>query len=161
MPEDHQAQAVLRTLGDPDAERADPVLAGGLPPTAELPVIVLTIPEATPSNNAFSYAHWRVRHASKKRWARMLSDAYWSLNFPSGATCRRRVTIERYGRGRKLDVDNFAGGLKGCLDGLKELRLIVDDSEEWLELVLRQPDRAKGEPVRTVITIEDLPREGK
>lgn len=61
---------------------------------------------------------------------------------------RARVTIERYGR--RLDKDNFIGGLKSILDSLRYERLITDDDEDALELVANQ---FPGKP-RTLITIE-------
>jgi len=112
-------------------------------------VIVLDIPRATPSMNATRWKHWRVAYNEKKLWREEIHYARLHAgcrNPPKYS--RARVTVERYGR--KLDIDNFIGGLKAVLDSLRLEGLIADDSEAHLELVPRQ---FKGAP-RTVITVE-------
>jgi hypothetical protein len=112
-------------------------------------VITLQIPRATPSMNATHHKHWRVMYAQKKLW----ECEIWAASRLAGVNIfevaeRAKVTIERFGR--TLDVDNFLGGLKSVIDGLKSNGLIVDDNAEHLELVATQH---KGTP-RTVIRIE-------
>lgn len=117
-------------------------------------VIVLRIPEASPSLNAFFHKHWRVEHTEKKRWESMLFAASYAVNAPK-ATGRRRVQIDRFGS-RMLDHDNFVGGLKGCIDSLRKLGLLIDDDEAHLELACRQCRLIKGDTPHTIIRIEDL-----
>lgn len=50
---------------------------------------------------------------------------------------RARVCIKRHGL-RALDRENLWGGTKAIVDCLKESGLIVDDSEEWIDLEVRQ-----------------------
>jgi hypothetical protein len=70
------------------------------------------------------------------------------------AWCRRRVTLTLSapgGDGPKVgDPD---ARLKVALDALVRAGMLVDDSDEWCELMPRV--RLRGE-VRTVITLEDL-----
>jgi hypothetical protein len=113
-------------------------------------MIQLEIPRATPSMNATHHKHWRVMYAQKKLWEQEI----WAAGVQARECAiylvpiRSKVTIERYGR--MLDADNFVGGLKSVIDGLKSNGFIVDDAPEHLELVATQH---KGTP-RTVIRIE-------
>lgn len=114
-------------------------------------MVILDIPRATPSRNATFHKHWRASYREKKLW---LSEIHWA-RVKAGyrepvAPRRARVTIERYGR--RLDYDNFVGGLKSVLDCLRQEKLIANDTEDALELLTRQ---LPGKP-RTVITVEPL-----
>jgi len=46
---------------------------------------------------------------------------------------KKEVTVISI-RKKLMDPDNFIGGLKPLLDALKENKLIVDDSPEWIDL---------------------------
>lgn len=112
-------------------------------------MITLDIPRATPSMNVTHHKHWRVMHQQKKLWAQEIwVAAAQGHRVPEKAPERAKVTVTRYGR--LLDPDNFIGGLKSVLDGLKAEGLILDDNAKHLELIATQQ---KGAP-RTVITIE-------
>jgi Holliday junction resolvase RusA-like endonuclease len=50
---------------------------------------------------------------------------------------KKTVRITSY-RGRMLDKDNLYGGVKVCLDALRKLNLIHDDSPKWIELEVIQ-----------------------
>ena len=115
---------------------------------------VLTIPEPTPSLNAFYHKHWRIEHTAKKRWFNMLSIAAMRAG-ATVATSKRRLTVVRYGV-RKLDVDNFLGGLKGCIDCLRKLNLLIDDDEDGMELVAHQLRPAPKQKAFTSLTLEDM-----
>jgi len=52
-----------------------------------------------------------------------------------------------------LDKDNFIGGLKPLVDSIKGLRLIYDDSPEFLDLEAEQKIEKKRKNQRTEITI--------
>jgi len=52
-----------------------------------------------------------------------------------------------------LDRDNFIGGLKVLIDSIKELRLIYDDSPEYLGLEAEQKIEKKRKNQRTEIII--------
>ena len=111
-----------------------------------------TIPEASPSLNRYAHAHWRVESNDKKRWMLMLLARSRGV---SEATGKRRLTVARHGV-RKLDHDNFVGGLKGCIDCLRKLHLLVDDNEAGMELVCEQLPLSKGDDPHTTITLTDL-----
>jgi hypothetical protein len=69
------------------------------------------------------------------------------------ATPRKtRMNIISY-RKSFLDKDNFYGGLKPLVDAIKELRLIYDDSVEFLNLEAEQKIEKKRKNQRTEITI--------
>lgn len=115
-------------------------------------MITLEIPRATPSMNATHHKHWRVMFRQKQLWKQEVWAARRQLPFDEQQTPppkRAKVTIERYSA-RSLDIDNYVGGLKSCIDALKAECLIVDDDAEHLELVAIQ---YRGSP-RTVIRIE-------
>lgn len=112
----------------------------------------IVIPEASPSLNTFFHRHWRTEHAVKKRWALMLLAR--SRHVPK-AKGKRRVVVQRIGK-QALDHDNFVGGLKGCIDSMRKLGLLVDDDAAHLQLVCEQHRLPKGEDPHTVITITDI-----
>lgn len=115
---------------------------------------VLQLPEPTPSRNQFHHKHWRVEHTAKKRWGKMIAiAAMHARTLP--AIGKRRVRVDRYGM-RRLDEDNFIGGLKGILDSMRELGLLVDDNAASLELLCRQLRPEPRQKPFTVITIEDI-----
>lgn len=77
------------------------------------------------------------------------------VGLPQGeAACtqRARVCIKRFGL-RALDRENLWGGTKAIVDCLKEAGLIVDDSEEWIDLEVRQERVHDRDQRRTEITI--------
>jgi Holliday junction resolvase RusA-like endonuclease len=55
-----------------------------------------------------------------------------------------------------LDKDNLWGGLKPLVDAIKELRLIYDDSVEFLNLKAEQRIEKKRKNQRTEITISHV-----
>lgn len=113
----------------------------------------LKIPEATPSLNRYSFAHWRKQHGDKKRWLKHIIEAsLWRVPI---AMQKRRVTIERVSH-RELDVDNLYGGLKPVIDGLKKAKLIIDDNSRSIELIAKQSKLPSGGTPHTIITLEDL-----
>lgn len=112
------------------------------------------IGEASPSANRYAYAHWRVRHADKKRWALLLASEARLLKIPP-ATGPRRLTIERHGR-RRLDPDNLIGGAKGMIDELRRLNLLLDDDDDSVTLMARNVKLEKGEEPFTVLYLEDV-----
>lgn len=118
-------------------------------------MIVLRIPEASPSLNEFSFSHWRKQHTLKKKWLAMLTSAAIAAK-ATKATGKRKLTIERYGL-RRLDPDNIVGGAKGCIiDNLRALSLLVDDHDDAVELSARNMARAKGEKPYTNIILQDI-----
>lgn len=125
-----------------------------LPPPTKAP-IMFYVPEPSPSLNKFAFAHWRVQHAEKRKWAKWLLAEVMRTGAPV-ATGKRRLTIERHGK-RRLDVDNIIGGAKGCItDNLRDLKMLVDDHDDAIEFVARNMQLPKGGVPHTVIYLEDL-----
>jgi len=72
---------------------------------------------------------------------------------------KRSVTVKLYRKGRRFDKDNAYGAAKILLDSLRDLGLIYNDSERWLDLSVCQELDHKNP--RTVIEIKDFKaREG-
>lgn len=115
-------------------------------------MIELTIMEPTPGLNAFIYRHWRSYYHLKKDWYTRLWIAALEAKCGKPRLPKAKVTIERYSRGT-LDEDNFRGGLKPVIDGLKSCGLIEDDSHDHITVDASQH---RGRPYRTVIRIEQL-----
>lgn len=124
--------------------------------------ITLQIPEATPSQNKYHYSHWSKARDDKKRWSSRLFaqlvclcakerntlQFYW-------ATGKRKLTVSRHGK-KKLDPSNLIGGIKGIIDCLVEMKLLVDDDDDHLELSANNAKLPKGVSPFTVLTLEDL-----
>lgn len=115
----------------------------------------LRIPLASPSLNAFAFAHWRVQHTTKKMWADVIRGTHGFLEIPK-ATGKRRLTIERHGK-QPMDLDNLIGGAKGCItDNLRDLGLLVDDRPEMIEFHAVNVPLEKGEKPHTILIIEEV-----
>jgi hypothetical protein len=118
-------------------------------------MIVLYVPEPSPSLNQFSFSHWRRQHSMKKKWALWLM-AEVKRTGAALATGKRRLTIERHGK-RRLDIDNIIGGAKGCItDNLRALGMLVDDHDDAIEFVAKNVQLPKGAAPHTIIYLEDI-----
>lgn len=121
----------------------------------------ITIPRAIVSQNRAPSNKGAARYGYKTertRWAWDVGMAAKAAGIPL-ATGRRRVVITRLiGKGqREYDIANLWGGAKALIDVLtveKRFRgslrpgtgLIVDDSEKWADIVMRQERAADGQP---------------
>ena len=115
-------------------------------------MIELTLNEATPSLNKMIRLHWTVDRKLKAKWVKMVWVALRSQRMgPVQPFSRARVTITRISP-RMLDRDNLFSSVKHPLDGLKICSVIVDDSPEHIELIVRQEKGKAG----TRIQIEPL-----
>lgn len=92
---------------------------------------VLRIDKASPSQNEFAFANWRIAHRSKAEWKILIRAAHGFLDVPR-AHGKRKLTIERHALGI-LDEQNLLGGAKGIIDNLVQLGLLVDDDPEHIE----------------------------
>lgn len=116
-------------------------------------MIVLTIPESTPSLNRMLGVHWAKKLRQRKHWAwlvkaaRLHARAYESPRWP-----RARLTIERYGP-RWIDPENFAAGTKFLTDSLVAEGFILDDSPKVIGKPTYTQIVSKTER-KTIITIE-------
>lgn len=130
-------------------------------------MITFTLSAPTPSLNAGSRAsgHWAARMKAKQRlqkgWA--WDIALRLMPARPEPLQRARVTIYRHSVGT-LDQDNAIGGCKALVDVLKPagkrnphgMGLIVDDTADCLELVVKQIKVTRRSDQRTVVTIEPL-----
>ena len=127
------------------------------------PIVLILPGHVIPSWNVVSREHWSKTRARRKAdahevWAAKC-DRRRTLPEPDPPPGRRRVTITSYRR-RLIDVDNLSA--KAIVDSLRDNRLLVDDSPEWVEAVtVEQFKIAKGETPRTVVTIEDANKENR
>lgn len=74
------------------------------------------------------------------------------------AISKRKVTIVSM-RGKRLDKDNFIGGMKPIFDAMQDTGLIINDDEEYLEH--GDHDQIIGSSRETLITFEDIPYKDK
>jgi hypothetical protein len=120
----------------------------------------IRIEAATPSLNKFTYAKSPfIQAKAKKEWYWLIRGAPGILDIPRvgpAGGCKRHLCIERHGK-RPLDPDNLIGGAKCCIiDNLRKMALLVDDSDEWLELEAINVLLAKGEKPHTILVLRDL-----
>ena len=120
----------------------------------------IRIEAATPSLNQFTYAKSPfVQAKAKKEWYWLIRGAPGILDVPKvfpGKGFKRHLCIERHGK-RPLDPDNLIGGCKCCvIDNLRKMALLVDDSDEWLELEAINVSLATGEKPHTILVLRDL-----
>lgn len=119
-------------------------------------MITLAIPEASPSLNEHKWKHWSHHLRLRKHWSMLVLIAKNEARVTNQAPLDKvRVKIIREGH-RKLDHDNFVGGLKSLIDSLREQRLIVDDSPEHMTLQTEQIQIPKKQYPRTVVQIESM-----
>ena len=115
----------------------------------------IILPFATPSLNEIQGQHWAFAKRQKEAIAWSLRSALNRQAQIPVATGKRRVSIERTGRGR-MDRDNLIGGFKWLIDAIKAERHIVDDDDDHLELIaLPQVVSRKVFPSTTII-LEDI-----
>lgn len=88
----------------------------------------------------------------KKKVLGWLREAKERDDIPE-ATGRRRVqlTFQKTMRGNADDPGNLYSRTKALLDALVKLNLLVDDSDQWLDLP--RPLQVKGPQKATIITI--------
>jgi len=117
--------------------------------------INVTIKTLTPSLNKLLRMHWAERKKQKDDLAwevyaelEKRNPGYEVMLIPQKA----RLEITSY-RKSFLDKDNFIGGLKQLVDVIKELRLIYDDSPEYITLKAEQRIEKKRKNQRTEISI--------
>lgn len=119
-------------------------------------VYVIEVNQACPSLNPFTYARSPfVQAKMKKKWYWLIRAAPGFTEVPP-ATGRRRLEVERHSS-RPLDPDNLVGGLKCVvIDNLRNLKLLVDDSDKWLELEAVNVYGGRGNKPKTVMRLIDL-----
>ena len=94
---------------------------------------VVEIPKLSRSINRTHGTHWSIQRKEREEWARWLGVA---RDKPPKAVGRRRLLIHRFSCSDGLDRDNLYGSYKQLIDAIKAAGLIVDDSDEWLDLII-------------------------
>ena len=100
-------------------------------------MIDLAIPEATPTLNALTRAHWTKYRQVRQHWSMLVMVAKSQAKAFTRATEPVDVTVIRYGK-QPLDTDNLFGGCKVLIDALKDHGLITDDNPKSLTLHVSQ-----------------------
>lgn len=114
-------------------------------------MIVLDIPESTPSVNSSRGLHWSKMIRLRARWRWLVKAARLDAKlYAVSPLSKAKLTIERWGP-RTLDSDNLVAGAKQLLDSLVEEGFIVDDKPECIG----QPQYFQHiGPRRTLVRIE-------
>jgi Holliday junction resolvase RusA-like endonuclease len=94
--------------------------------------------------------HWGPRKRYGDLWRTLIRAEIDNSHKP----CRKkmRVVISQM-RKRLLDPDNLVASVKPILDALVDWKLIKDDSNEWIELDVRQ---TTGKEPMTIIHIQPM-----
>lgn len=116
-------------------------------------IIILDIPESTPSINRSRGIHWSKVHRMRAKWQWLVKAARLEARIFSITPLRKaKITIERWGP-RAIDFDNFVAGAKQLLDSLKKEGFIVDDDPDCIG----QPQYFQHiGPRRTLVRIESI-----
>jgi hypothetical protein len=117
-------------------------------------MIKLAIPEASPSLNEHKWKHWTHHLRLRKHWSMLVMVAKCEAGVGNPEPFQHvtvKITREGY---RKLDEDNFVGGLKCLIDSLREQRLIVDDSAKHMTLMTHQIQIPRKQYPRTLVEID-------
>lgn len=114
--------------------------------------MIFTIKRKTESNNEIKRMHWAVYKKCREEWTLEVMCA-----MPVGARGqhgneKKYLEITRYGT-KKLDRDNLWGGVKLLVDSIVDMGLMVDDSDEWCHMNVKQEICEPGEE-RTKIKIK-------
>ena len=116
-------------------------------------MIVLQIPESTPSLNAYWGGHWSKKHELRKRWAWLVRAARIRAKvFEAPKYPRAVLTLERYGA-RMLDHDNLVAGMKPLVDSLVKEGFIAGDSPQHITATYVQH---VGKQRGTIVRIEGV-----
>jgi len=113
----------------------------------------LIIPRVTPSLNEWQRKHWRSRKKINETWQWEIFIAYMQKerSEQGQAINKKEITVISC-RKQLCDPDNFIGGLKPLIDALKNNKLIVDDSPEWIELEAFQEIDIKNPRTEIIIS---------
>lgn len=109
----------------------------------------ITIPDVPPSLNKTLNMHFRDRVKLKNNWKMWVR----SQHMPAFGLLPERmsVTVTMH-HSRLYDRDNAYGAVKPLVDALRHWRVIRDDTQEWLDLDVKQ-EKCPHKSRRTVIRI--------
>ena len=114
----------------------------------------ITIPVIVPSVNETNKLHWGARDRLKKSFRKHIEGAILDQDMKINKLKRpkkRRLMIYSF-RKKTMDPDNIWASHKEMIDAIKELGLIWDDSEKYIDLRVFQ---LKHPEQKTEIFIED------
>ena len=74
-----------------------------------------------------SHGHWRTAAAERKKWRSAVSSSAFYFR-PPAPLARARITLTRLSSS-KPDFDNLVISFKPIVDGLKDAKIILDDSD--------------------------------
>ena len=120
----------------------------------------ITIPIIVPSVNETNKLHWGARDRLKRSYVARIRGAISDMRNEKGEQLgitkmkkpkKRRVMIYSF-RKKIMDRDNIWASHKQLIDALKELGLIWDDSEKYIDLRVFQLEHPEQ---KTEIFIED------
>lgn len=105
-------------------------------------------------NELFAMSHW-----ARRRYKEDVSNLIFyeaKLQKPGPALGKCKIKFELYfSKNRKRDYDNFLGGLKFWIDGLRYAKLITEDNSEVLTGL--SVEFYQSEKESTIIKIFDEP----
>lgn len=133
--------------------------------TLVTPMVVLELPQATPSNNVIKGMHFHTYKKTREAWQLMVQGAVQVAAVEAVPTIENCfIEVERHCAGGGLDWDNAYGGLKPMLDCLvapsaknpSGLGLIRDDSPKYMPYPpLMTQHAAKKGAGKTIVRIFD------
>lgn len=114
-------------------------------------MIVLDIPDVPPSLNKVLRMHWSKKSRLALDWAWKARIAFDYQNSSILRIGKKQVKITLH-HSRMYDKDNAYGSCKVLVDCLRGLKVIQDDTAEWLELTVEQA-RCPHKQRHTIIEI--------
>lgn len=114
---------------------------------------VFELPGVLVSLNRLLRVHWGSRRRYQKGFEEIAELVKRESEIPP-AKKKRELYIIQY-RQKLLDKDNLYGSVKPLVDALKKAGLLVDDSEEWLDLHPLQIQIDSNHSERTAVILSD------
>jgi len=112
------------------------------------------LPDPTPSLNEIQGWHWRHIHREKQQLDWKVQSALNAIPKIPRAAGRRRLIVVRHAWNR-LDRANLVGGVKWLEDALVRRGLLIDDRDQFCDLVVEQVIERRLAPFTTVL-LEDI-----
>jgi hypothetical protein len=88
--------------------------------------LLIEIPGLPKTTNG-SHGHWAVAAAERKKWRTAVKTIAY-MRRPDKPLVKVRLTLTRCSSG-KTDHDNRVISFKGVVDGLKDAKIILDDTD--------------------------------
>ncbi len=112
--------------------------------------MIIRIEKTIKSQNHFVGKHWSVKNKDSKEWEELI----WAELNGKIPWAKKKMAVKiRSVRKKLIDISNLWGGIKGLLDAIVRLGLIIDDSPQYLDLEVMQVKACGQEPGKTVVEI--------